>query len=114
MKHHYADFKGRARRKEFWMFILISSGIIIAACILAFIFMSLSKVLGYITYSIISLGILALSIPIIAICIRRAHDTGRSGWYILIPVYNLILYITEGIKGENKYGSDPKKDERIN
>jgi uncharacterized membrane protein YhaH (DUF805 family) len=51
---------------------------------------------------------LALLVPSIAVGVRRMHDVGKSGWFILIPIYNLILACTEGTQGENEYGADPK------
>jgi len=51
---------------------------------------------------------LPLIIPSIAVGVRRMHDVGKSGWFILIPIYNLILAATEGDKGDNQYGPDPK------
>ena len=50
----------------------------------------------------------AVIIPSIAVGVRRMHDVGKSGWFVLIPIYNLILAVTEGDKGDNKYGPDPK------
>jgi uncharacterized membrane protein YhaH (DUF805 family) len=49
---------------------------------------------------------LALSI---AVAVRRMHDVGKSGWFVLIPIYNLVLAVTEGNKGTNEYGPDPKE-----
>ena len=40
------------------------------------------------------------------------HDVGKSGWFILIPIYNLVLAVTEGDKGANEYGEDPKEKEK--
>ncbi len=51
---------------------------------------------------------LGIIIPGIAVAIRRMHDVGKSGWYCLIPIYSLILAFTEGDKGPNEYGPDPK------
>ena len=51
---------------------------------------------------------LAVIIPYIAVGVRRMHDVGKSGWFMLIPIYNLILFCTEGQKGDNEYGPDPK------
>jgi uncharacterized membrane protein YhaH (DUF805 family) len=51
---------------------------------------------------------LAVLIPSIAVGVRRMHDVGKSGWFLLIPIYNLILALSEGEKGDNKYGPDPK------
>ena len=48
-------------------------------------------------------------LPSIAVGIRRMHDVGKSGWFILIPIYNIILAATEGQAGGNEYGEDPKR-----
>ena len=58
-----------------------------------------------IIYNIYSLGTL---LPLIAVAARRMHDVGKSGWYMLIPIYSLILACTEGEAGENMYGPNPK------
>lgn len=113
IKERYADFNGRARRKEYWMFILFYNIIIIAAYILAIILMFISSTLGSIVLGLIGLLVLALLIPTIAVAVRRMHDVGKSGWFILIPIYNIILLITEGEKGDNQYGPDPKADQTV-
>ena len=51
---------------------------------------------------------LATLIPFIAVSVRRMHDVNKSGWFLLIPIYSLIIAITDGTKGDNKYGPDPK------
>lgn len=91
---NYAVFDGRARRTEFWSFALINFG---ASILLDYIFGFLSTV-----YS------LAVFIPSIAVAIRRMHDVGKSGWFCLIPIYNLILALTPGEPNDNKFGEDPK------
>tara|TARA_B110000459_G_scaffold179685_1_gene205868 strand:- start:986 stop:1153 length:168 start_codon:yes stop_codon:yes gene_type:complete len=48
-------------------------------------------------------------IPGIAVAVRRMHDVGKSGWFILIPIYNIILAFTDGDSGDNKYGPNPKE-----
>ena len=53
---------------------------------------------------------LAVLIPGIAVAVRRMHDVGKSGWYVLIPIYNLVLACTEGTSGDNEYGADPKAE----
>lgn len=53
---------------------------------------------------------LAVLVPSLAVAVRRMHDVGKSGWYILIPIYNLILAVTEGDNGPNEYGEDPKNE----
>jgi uncharacterized membrane protein YhaH (DUF805 family) len=98
----YFDFKGRAGRKEYWLFFLFN--IIIS--------ISLSLLASEYKYSILPLVYLAymalLLIPSIAVAVRRMHDVGKSGWFILVPIYNFILAITNGETGENQYGQDPK------
>ena len=92
----YATFEGRARRKEYWYFVLFS---FIINFLLALFFAPLSLI-----------SQLTLLLPNIAVSVRRMHDVGKSGWYILIPVYNLILFFTNGDDGQNDYGSDPKNE----
>lgn len=97
---NYATFSGRARRSEYWYFFLFNC---VAAFVIGFI--------GGLT-QIYFLGIiysLAVFIPGIAVGVRRMHDVGKSGWFLLIPIYNLILAFTEGEKGTNQYGVDPKE-----
>ncbi len=101
----FADFNGRARRKEYWMFILFFNIISIPVKKLDELFFSTSEGGDNVLESIL---IITFFIPILAVIIRRMHDVGKSGWYFLIPIYNLILALTEGEKGFNKYGPDPK------
>jgi uncharacterized membrane protein YhaH (DUF805 family) len=96
---NYANFEGRARRSEYWYFFLFNVIFSIATT-----FASLTFEIPYLD-TIYSLAVL---IPGIAVGVRRMHDVDKSGWYILIPFYNLILACTEGTKGENSYGDDPK------
>ena len=98
----YADFGGRARRKEYWMFVLFN---VIFSFVLGFI----DGLMG-LEFGISNIYALAILIPSIAVCVRRMHDVDKSGWYCLIPIYNIILACTEGTQGENKYGVNPKND----
>jgi uncharacterized membrane protein YhaH (DUF805 family) len=98
---NYANFNGRARRQEYWMFFLVN---FIIAFVLGFIAGLISPKLALIG-NIYSLAVL---IPGIAVAVRRVHDVGKSGWFVLIPIYNIILMCTEGEKGPNEYGADPK------
>ncbi len=108
VKEHYADFNGRARRKEYWMYMLIYVIMMTVLQVVAIILALISGILGTIIGVIIALLSLALLAPSLAVFVRRMHDVGKSGWFILIPIYNLILAITEGEKGDNQYGPDPK------
>lgn len=105
----YADFQGRARRKEFWMFTLFNMIALIVLC-------GIDSVIG----SPIFAGIycLAIIIPAVAVSVRRMHDIDKSGWMILIQLipligglWFLILSVTEGTQGANRFGEDPKEGE---
>ena len=98
---NYATFSGRARRKEYWMFVLFN-------VIVAFAFGFVCGLIGI--PEIANLYTLAVLLPSIAVGVRRMHDVGKSGWFLLIPIYNFILAVTDGEKGENQYGADPKAE----
>jgi uncharacterized membrane protein YhaH (DUF805 family) len=102
----YADFSGRSRRKEYWMFVLGYFLTLIVATILDGI-LGLSGMIG--PYGIFaSIVILAVIVPSIAVGVRRMHDTDHSGWWLLVPIVNLIFSLTEGTSGPNRFGEDPK------
>ncbi|WP_261844509.1 DUF805 domain-containing protein [Aliamphritea ceti] len=103
----YADFSGRARRQEYWMFILFY---IIFTIVIGLV----DNLLG-IPGILSGIFALALLLPSLAIGARRLHDTNRSGWWLLMyllpvvgPVVILIFNILEGDQNENRFGSDPK------
>lgn len=100
----YNDFQGRARRSEYWYFFLVNIIVTQALNFTNIFLFGGSTVVG----GLVMLINLAILVPSIAVAIRRMHDVGKSGWYALIPFYNLILACTEGIKGNNEYGNDPK------
>lgn len=100
----YNDFNGRARRSEYWYFFLVN---VIVTQALNFTNIFLFNGFALIGW-IVMLFNLAILVPSIAVAIRRMHDVGKSGWYALIPFYNLILACTEGAHGVNEYGADPK------
>ena len=126
----YVQFSGRSRRKEYWMFALFLLIIYIIA-------MALDSMLGFGTTSryadvtdtgaavgvnstggiITMLTMLAMFLPSLAVGIRRLHDTDRSGWWLLIGLIPLIggivllvFYCSDGTKGPNRFGPDPKDD----
>jgi uncharacterized membrane protein YhaH (DUF805 family) len=103
----YAEFNGRARRKEYWMFVLINMIIIF---VLYFIegLAGGPGILG-------GLYSLAVLIPGIAVTVRRLHDTNRSGWWLLIgliPIIGHIILLVFTVQGSqpggNQYGPNPK------
>ncbi|WP_266160814.1 DUF805 domain-containing protein [Dyella silvatica] len=106
VKQHYADFEGRARRQEYWMFTLVN---IIISVVLVGIFSAIKLPFVANLYS------LAVLVPSIAVGVRRMHDIGKSGWWLLIAlipligaIWAIVLLATEGNKGSNQYGADPK------
>ncbi|GAB3902519.1 DUF805 domain-containing protein [Larkinella knui] len=100
----YNDFNGRSRRSEYWYFVLIN--VLVSQ---VFNFTNILLFDGLVLIGWINLLFnLVILVPSIAVAVRRMHDVGKSGWYALIPVYNLILACTEGVTGPNEYGNNPK------
>jgi uncharacterized membrane protein YhaH (DUF805 family) len=114
----YATFSGRARRKEYWMFFLFFIIFAIVAMVLDNILGIAIKNVGY--GPIYILYVLAFLLPGLAVSVRRLHDVGWSGWYLLlsfIPIVGAIIlivkYCTEGAPGTNQYGANPKENTSI-
>ena len=109
----YVDFKGRARRKEYWMFFLFNMIFAIVAMVLDNVLGLASPTVGYgIIYGIYAVATL---LPSLAVGVRRLHDVGKSGWMVLIAlipligsIWLIVLLAKNGDTGENKYGADPK------
>lgn len=117
----YADFSGRARRTEFWMFVLFNAIAIVILTILDNLLGLSSSSMGggsiYVSGGILT-GIyqLAVLVPSLAVGARRLHDTGRSGWWqliALIPLVGAIILIvfwaTDGDPNPNQHGVNPKQ-----
>lgn len=107
----YADFQGRSRRKEYWMFYLFY---ILASAALLMLDMFGTGGIGAVLYSLFAL---ALIIPSLAVGVRRLHDTGRSGWWLLIALIPLIgaivllvFFVQDGTPGANRFGPSPKAE----
>ncbi|HEY9254845.1 MAG TPA: DUF805 domain-containing protein [Stenotrophomonas sp.] len=118
----YADFSGRSRRMEYWMFALFTVLLVVVFGALALV----ASLIGaseegpgpamYVVLFLLGLAWLGLIVPSIAVQVRRFHDQGRSGWFWL---FNLVPYVggiivlvfmcLEGEKGPNAYGPDPKQ-----
>jgi uncharacterized membrane protein YhaH (DUF805 family) len=112
----YADFGGRARRKEYWMFALFNVLIYIAILIFSAILGSIDNSLALIGSLLLVVYALAIFVPSLAVAVRRLHDTGRSGWWFLIafvPVVGgiilLVFTVQDSVPGENEYGKNPKE-----
>ena len=98
---HYADFNGRSRRSEYWWFTLFN---IIVSGIIGFILPDLAWILS-----------LAVLVPGLALCIRRLHDVGKSGWFylwMLLPLVGWIIVLIQFCKDsteDNQWGPNPKR-----
>ena len=111
VRDNYANFSGRARRAEYWyytlFYLLIYVGLFILDIVLA-----ANNIPGVLAL----LFALAMFIPSIAVCARRLHDTGRTGWWQLISfipfigaIVLLVFLVQEGSFDRNEYGPSPKK-----
>ena len=109
----YWVFEGRARRKEYWIFALISA--------LILIFLSLiDEMTGWKVWDegVLSLVYsIAVFVPTLAVLVRRLHDTDSSGWWVLIAliplvgaIVLLVFLVLKGNEGDNRFGPDPKAE----
>lgn len=122
----YANFSGRARRKEYWTFALGNMIVFLVLFALAFIAQggtaydgdtrTLSPVTGFI-YVVLCLFYLAILIPSLAVQVRRLHDTGRSGWWWFIQfvpaiggIWFFVLTLLDSQPGNNQWGPNPKQE----
>ena len=106
----YADFRGRARRKEYWTFTLFNMIFIIVTVFIWFI--SSSSLEFFIPFGIY---ILAMIIPLLSVTVRRLHDTGKNEWMSLIslipiigPIWLVTLMCADSDSEENHWGVNPK------
>ena len=104
---NYANFSGRARRAEFWWFVLANLIIYVILGIL----MGVSDIF-FVLYVVYGLAVL---VPSIAVAVRRLHDTGKSGWFILIGliplvgfIILLVFYLQDSQQGSNEHGPSEK------
>lgn len=122
----YADFSGRSRRKEFWLFTLLITVVMIVLSVVTgagAVFMDPETAasgagfgMGIILILLLSL---ALFIPGLAVQVRRFHDQDKSGWFVLlnfIPYLGglivLVFMCLEGTRGPNRFGPDPKEHDK--
>jgi len=112
------DFSGRARRKEYWMYtlfnVLFSMIAAMADHLFGLTFVIEGTDVGY-GYIYLLYGLLVF-IPGLAVSVRRLHDVGKSGWFLLIAIipiigaiWLLVLFVTDGKPGSNKWGGNPKE-----
>lgn len=110
----FADFSGRARRKEYWMFVLFNMIFGIVAMIIDNLLNLSSSEIGY--GPIYGIYTLIMLIPGLSVAVRRLHDVGKSGWMLLISliplvgaIWLLVLMVTDSQEGANKWGENPKE-----
>jgi len=111
----YVDFSGRARRSEYWYFALFNIIFLIVALVLDNVLGTTVPTMPYGVFYIIYGLIVLLLLPGLAVLVKRLHDVGKSGAYILLAfipligaIWLLVLCVTEGTIGKNEYGEDPK------
>lgn len=90
----YADFNGRASRSEYWWFFLFNFLVGVVASIL-------DETIG--VKFIATLCTLALFLPGLGVAVRRCHDTNHSGWWVLCPIYNIVLMFLPSDPAANDY-----------
>jgi uncharacterized membrane protein YhaH (DUF805 family) len=108
----YAVFQGRSRRKEYWMFSLVNLILVFGLVMIeGTMGLGMAEGLGMLS----GLYMLLVLLPSLAVSVRRLHDTGRSGWWLLIAFIPLIgalvllfFNIQDSELGENEYGVNPK------
>lgn len=112
----YVDFNGRARRSEYWYFVLFSFLISIGLSLVDVFAFGISPMTGE-SGLLSNLYSLAVLLPTLGVTVRRLHDVGKSGWYILIAlipligaIWLLILFFTDSKPGTNKWGPNPKEE----
>ena len=118
---HYAQFSGRARRAEYWMFALFNWLMSWGFYILLVMMGATGERTETLPPAAVGLAlayglfIMAMLIPSLAVAVRRLHDTGRSGWWLLVGLIPLIGFIllliwfcTKGSVGENRFGFPPQ------
>jgi uncharacterized membrane protein YhaH (DUF805 family) len=102
----YATFQGRARRKEYWYFLLFSFVINVVLIMIDGVMGTLNDDSGMgLLSSIYSIGIF---LPSISAAVRRLHDTNHSGWWLWIPIIPLIFLVSDTKPENNEYGTPAK------
>ncbi len=120
---NYVGFSGRARRKEYWSFVMFTViiSVLLGAATAAAGIVGAMQDLGILVTVASILGAvsglfgLAMILPGLAVSIRRLHDIDKSGWFILIgiipligPIILLVFTVSNGTEGDNRFGEDPK------
>lgn len=109
----YAEFDGRARRREYWGFVLVNFLVLLLLAVP-------DALLGLATPGagvglLSAIYVLAVAVPWLAVTVRRLHDVGRSGWWVLIgfipyvgAIVLLVFALLNSQAGDNEFGPNPK------
>jgi uncharacterized membrane protein YhaH (DUF805 family) len=113
LKNKYATFEGRARRAEYWYFVLFYALSIVALAIVDGVVGTFSEEIGIGLLS--GIFVLATFVPTLAVTVRRLHDTDRSGWWVLLDLVPfigvlvlLVFTVLDSQPGANRFGPNPK------
>ena len=95
--NRYADFSGVSTRSQYWYFVLVTN---------------LAAIIGQLSFGDLGGNVISLItfIPTLAAAIRRMHDVGKSGWFILVPIYNIVLLVTPSKTASWSYEGTCYKD----
>jgi uncharacterized membrane protein YhaH (DUF805 family) len=124
----YTEFDGRSRRTEYWMFVLFNLLVILALAAVGGLGLALidnGSGIGGILFIPLGIYLLAAFIPGLAVSVRRLHDSGKSGWLLLLlivigcipfigfvaSVVQIVLMCLDSDPGMNQYGPNPKASE---
>lgn len=118
----YAEFAGRSRRKEYWMFVLFNALAVLALIAIGVAGIAMSEDYGGLLFIPFGIYLLATIIPGLAVAVRRLHDSGRSGWLMLVfflvglipfigligGIIQIVFMCQDSDPGTNRYGPNPK------
>ena len=122
----YAEFDGRSRRTEYWMFVLFNFLAILVLALIGGVGLAISQDYGGVLFIPLGIYVLATVIPGLAVGVRRFHDTGRSGWLLLVfmlvgmipfigligAIIQIVFLCQDSNVGTNQYGPNPKLPEQ--
>jgi len=116
VRDNYANFNGRAQRKEYWMFILFYILFMFVAAFIDLAILGDNPLIYGLPFGLVGLVfLLGTMLPSLAVAVRRLHDTGKSGWWYLImciPIIGgialLVFMCLDGDEGSNRFGENPK------
>jgi len=120
---NYANFSGRARRSEYWYYLLTNFIVVMLLFIISGFLSFLHYSLGIVGMILYFLYLALTIVPSLAVIVRRLHDVGKSGWYYFIAfipfigfIWLLVLLVTDSEYGTNAWGPNPKTaaDDGIN